>query len=212
MPLGLIAGGIGLAAGASLGTAALLGVAGAGIGSVIESGINSSKANDIASGQLSLEQNIAGEQQGFEQQLAQLIANPSSVSSLPGYQFQLSQGSEATARGMAAGGFLNSGNEATALTQYGQGLASSFYSQQTQLLSSLSGITAPSSPSQLGTSATGAQSSSNAQLQALLGQLGLAAGKFSSAGTPSAANQVQGGGMTYNGGGASGFGAFGLLQ
>lgn len=81
------------------------------------------------------------EQQGFEKQLQDLITNPSSVTSLPGYKFQMDQGTSAVASKMAASGFLSSTAEADALTQFGQGVASNFYGQQAQLLANISGIT-----------------------------------------------------------------------
>ncbi len=50
-----------------------------------------------------------------EARLAALMANPGSITSLPGY----GAGIEAVQRGMGAGGYLGSGNMATALQQYG---------------------------------------------------------------------------------------------
>jgi len=115
---------------------------------------------------------IFGEQQGYAQQLAALIANPSSVTSLPNYQFQFGQGQQAVQRGEAASGFGGSGNEATALTQFGQGFAQSAYGQQESLLASLSGLTAPSSVSSLTQAATGAQAQSSSTLSGLVNSLG----------------------------------------
>lgn len=100
---------------------------------------------------------VFGEQQGFEQQLNALMANPGSVTSLPGYKFNFDQGADATARTMAAGGFLNSGNEAAAETEFGQNYAMNTFNQQASLLSSLSGLTAASSPSQLTSAATASE-------------------------------------------------------
>lgn len=84
---------------------------------------------------------LFGEQQGFEQQLEALMKDPGSVKDLPGYKFQFDQGTQAVARQMAASGFGGSGNEAIALTQYGQGFAENAYQQQAQLLAQLSGLT-----------------------------------------------------------------------
>lgn len=53
--------------------------------------------------------------QTAEAQLQALLANPSSVTNLPGY----GAGIEAVQRGMAAGGYLGSGNMAAALQKYG---------------------------------------------------------------------------------------------
>jgi hypothetical protein len=151
-------------------------LAGAAIAGVGVQAYNAYNASQIAGSQEGMAQTIFGEQQGFEAQLAQLIANPSSVTSLPGYQFQLAQGTQAVARSGAAGGFLGSGNMATALTQYGQGLASSFYGQQASLLAQLSGITSASSPSQAGSVATSASANTANQTNNMLSQLGILSG------------------------------------
>ena len=131
------------------------------------------------------------EQQQYATQLQNLIANPSQVTSLPGYQFMFDQGSQAVQRGAAAGGFLNSGNEGTALVQYGQGFATNALNQQEALLASLSGLSAPVQGNPVGAvnAATNANSASTAQLNNLLSQLGLATGAFGkniggSAGSP----------------------------
>ena len=50
----------------------------------------------------------------------------------PGYQFQVAQGTKALERGAAARGGLLSGRQQKALTQYGQGLASTDYQGQRQ--------------------------------------------------------------------------------
>jgi hypothetical protein len=55
----------------------------------------------------------------------------------PGYQFALTQGSQALARSGAAQGMNGSGNLAAGLTQYGQGLASQTYQQDVTNLSNL---------------------------------------------------------------------------
>lgn len=114
---------------------------------------------------------VFGEQQDYAAQLHALLANPSSVTSLPGYQFNFDQGSESVARQMAAGGFLDSGNEATALTKFGQDYATNAYMTQAQLLAQLSGLTAPSSPSQLTGAATGASALSSSTASGALNSL-----------------------------------------
>lgn len=53
------------------------------------------------------------------------------ISSLPGYQFQLSQGTQAIDRSAASQGLLNSGATGKALAQYGQGLAQNYLSSYT---------------------------------------------------------------------------------
>lgn len=84
----------------------------------------------------------------YQQQLAALQANPSSITSMPGYQFQFDQGQQALARQSAGQGYGSggapgtaggSGNFATASQQYGQNFAQNFYQQQLQNLMGLSG-------------------------------------------------------------------------
>lgn len=112
--------------------------------------------------QLGMEQTQFGEQQQYAQKLQDLMANPSSVTSLPGYQFQFDQGKQALERSDAAGGFNGSGNMATDLIKYGQGYAMSAYDNQVQLLSSLAGFNAPAYGSNATGSANASTNSSNA--------------------------------------------------
>jgi hypothetical protein len=62
------------------------------------------------------------------------------IENQPGYQFQMDQGSQALQRSMAARGLLNSGAAAKALTQYGQGYASSAANDYLNGLRSLAGL------------------------------------------------------------------------
>ena len=59
--------------------------------------------------------------------LNELLQNPSSVTSTPGYQFAYNQGLEAVNRTAAAKGQLGSGNRLYDLTKFGQGIASQTY-------------------------------------------------------------------------------------
>lgn len=155
-----------------------------GVGTAVSVGAGlyeSSKATGIANQQLNMSKSVFGEQQGFESQLANLVNNPSSVTSLPGYQFQLDQGSDTVAREMAAGGFLNSGTEAAGLTQYGQGQAQSAYQQQVNVLSGLAGITAPTSATSAASGASGTQNNNFNQLSSVLASLGYGGYKLGSA-------------------------------
>jgi len=80
-----------------------------------------------------------GQQQQYAKQLQALMANPSSVQGLPGYQ----AGLQAVQRSQAAQGYQGSGNMAAALAGYG-GQA---YQQQLANLAQLQGQSAPvSSP------------------------------------------------------------------
>lgn len=76
---------------------------------------------------------------GYGAQLQQLMNDPSSVSSMPGYQFGMDQGTQALMRSQAAGGTLGSGQGAIALQKYGQDYAGMQYQQQLQNLMGLSG-------------------------------------------------------------------------
>lgn len=113
-----------------------------------------------------------GHQQYFESMLENLIRDPSSVKSLPGYDFNFNQGADAVAREMGASGFLGSGNEAIALTQYGQGYAQNTFNQYESLLANLSGLQTTSPNSNLLNTSSGAGSQSFAQTGQLLASLG----------------------------------------
>jgi len=93
--------------------------------------------------------------------VARLIADPSSVASLPAYQFDLSQGTKAIDNSALSRGNLFSGATGKALQKYGINLADKTYGDQ---LSRLLGI------SQQGLGATG--SAIATQGQGLTGQLG----------------------------------------
>ena len=69
---------------------------------------------------------------GYAAQLRDLTANPSSITSLPGYR----SGLQAVQRSMGAQGYAGSGNMMAALAGYG----GDFYQQQLQNLSSLAGV------------------------------------------------------------------------
>lgn len=83
-------------------------------------------------------------QREYQDKLNALIANPGSVTSLPGYQFRLDQGSQAVARRMASLGYgAGSGNLGTGLTKYGQDYATGELERQEGLLSQLYGMSGP---------------------------------------------------------------------
>src|SRR5208282_3163689 len=181
--LGVVVGGVaGFAIGGPAGAAI-----GAGLGGSLGSSVaGASTQSGLAKSQESLaglqqyeSSTIFGEQQGYESQLNKLIADPSSVTSLPGYQFNLSQGEQSVARqfGPQAG----SGAEGAALTQYGQNYAMNTFNQQSNLLMNLAGINvnpagglAASSSSLSGASA--ATTAGNNQIQQLLAALTFAGG------------------------------------
>lgn len=67
----------------------------------------------------------------YQQQLAQLMSNPSGITSMPGYE----AGMQAVTRKMAAQGYLGSGNMMASLQQYG----GQFYNDAVARLTALSG-------------------------------------------------------------------------
>lgn len=101
---------------------------------------------------------------GYAAQLAALMKDPSSLAEEPGYKFQFAQGQQAVTRNMASRGFLDSGNEAVALTEYGQGFAQNYRNKRVEELSLLSG--AGISPS-FGASLSGYASGIDTASQAL---------------------------------------------
>jgi len=60
------------------------------------------------------------------------------LTNLPGYQFQMQQGTQAIDRSAASQGLLNSGATGKALQQYGQGLGSNYFGQYLNQLQFLS--------------------------------------------------------------------------
>lgn len=149
------------------------------IASVAIGGYNAYKNNKRANKAGKRASIIFDEQQGYAKQLDDLMQNPSSITKLPGYQFQLDQGTEAVTRKMAATGFGGSGNMAAELMEYGQGLASSFYGQQTNLLASLSGLLSQS-PAQHEAVAQAGHNSAFDQMGQVLASLGYGAGQIGS--------------------------------
>src|SRR5262249_14323874 len=75
----------------------------------------------------------------YGDQLLALMSDPNSVTKLPGYQFQFDQGAEAVSRKMASKGYAGSGNLGTALTEYGQNFASSYFDKEATRLATLAG-------------------------------------------------------------------------
>lgn len=144
----------------------------------------------------------------YAQQLASLMQNPSSVTSLPGYQFQMQQGTDAIVKGMGSKGYNRSGNEMMALDKYGQGLASSTYEQQEQILSQLAGAgMAPNLAPGLQGYAQGSEINSSALASLAFG--GTIAGGM---GTPAAGGAYGGGGASPGGFSSAGGEAAGLIK
>jgi hypothetical protein len=175
--LGSVAGGAQAAASGAGGLQNLLGYAKTGsqiIGGLgkIAGGIGSMQAGKQVGG-LQADPYAAYRGQAASQ-LQNLLMNPQTVTSTPGYQFNLAQGLQAQQAQQAAQGRLVSGGALLQSQQFGQQLAGQSYQQQLQNLAQLSGATqAP---------ATGATSQAGLIGGQLGGQLGGLQGIFGGAG------------------------------
>lgn len=146
---------------------------------------------------------------------APLVApfNPSNLAQTPGYQFTLGQGINAVQNSAAAQGGVNSGNTLQALTQYGQGLASTTYqqqlndymAQQQQLFSMFNTVGAQGQNAATAVGQVGANTANT------IGSNLIGAGNASAAGGVSSSNAVTGGlnniaqlAALYNNSGSSG--------
>lgn len=103
------------------------------------------------------------------------------LSNLPGYQFQLQQGSQAVQRNLAAQGLLQSGAAGKALTQYGQGLAQNYAGQYAGGLATLS---------QLGEAGAAGVASAGINAANQIGSNQIYAGNAAAAGYANTANAV----------------------
>lgn len=83
------------------------------------------------------------QQREYQSRLNDLMANPNSVTSLPGYKFRQDQGEQAIMRRMASMGYLNSGNLGVGLTKFGQDYATGELERQQGLLAQLYGMSGP---------------------------------------------------------------------
>lgn len=120
----------------------------------------------------------------YGDQLLALMADPSSITKRPGYQFQFDQGAEAVQRKLASKGYGGSGNMGVALTEYGQNFASSYFDKEATRLATLAGANiSPNFSSSLGGYASGIDTASAAL--ASLGYASVYAGGASQ-GTPGA--------------------------
>jgi hypothetical protein len=128
------------------------------------------KQGQIGNSQLSLEADQAGKQDQAFNQLQTLINNPNSfLENNSMFTQMINQGGQQVSRQMAAGGFLNSGNEATALQNYGQSQSFGAFLSQEQLLAGMSGT--GFNPSTAGSAASGAFGAQGNSLNGLAGEL-----------------------------------------
>lgn len=80
----------------------------------------------------------------YAQKLNDLMANPNSITSDPGYQFGIDQANQGIARTMS--GQIGSGNEQIALRQYDEQYAGNYLQQQESFLANLAGANMGSNP------------------------------------------------------------------
>jgi hypothetical protein len=157
-------------------------VVSAGVG--LYTGIQQGKA---ANSQLTIEENQEGKQNDAWSQLQTLMNNPSSFFNSPVYTAAANQGGAQVSRQMAAGGFRDSGNEATALQAYGQSFGQQQFLSQEQLLAGMTGTGFnPSTAASGASSAFGAAGNSGQQLAGMLAFLGSSGTTSSGSGNPSA--------------------------
>lgn len=117
-----------MAAGLTLVEGAALLSAGAGVYGAMNSGGGGS-----GGGQGTAQQQanpLAPYQQGWAQQLNQLMQDPSQVTKTPGYQFGLQSGQQQLQQGMAQTGQTQSGAEQIGMQNFGQQYAGQQYQQQ----------------------------------------------------------------------------------
>ena len=112
-----------------------IGTIAAGVG--IVSGLSSLMGGSNSSPQQNTSDSLSAMEGGWAQQLNNLMQNPSSITSMPGYQASEAQGQQTLQRGLAATGQNQSGAEQIALQNYGQQFESQAYQQQIQNLGNL---------------------------------------------------------------------------
>jgi hypothetical protein len=132
----------------------------------------------------------------------QSLASGFDVSKLPGYGFQMQQGTQAIENSAAARGGALSGNTAQGLQQYGQGLASTQFQNYMSQLAGLAnmGQAAASGTANLGAgllSGAGASQASGINAAAMAnsaGQIGMGNSLSSAFNSPQFQNMFSGGG------------------
>ncbi len=142
-----------------------------------------SQQQGISSEALGLAQTTQNEQMQYNNQLMNMLANPSSIFTNPAFTAATAVGEQGVAHQGAAAFGPNSTAEAAQLQQYGQGAGLSFLTSQEQLLASLSGAQAASSPTQALSTASGAASASAQSMGSLFYGLGALAGNYGGSGS-----------------------------
>jgi hypothetical protein len=150
------------------------------VGAAVAGGVASSATSSLLGGGNSGAQGAANAADPFASQrgqyqtmLAQLINNPSSITSNPGYEFGLEESNKAVEGSAAANGMVNSGNVLQALSTNSQGYAAQQLNNQELLLAQLAGANI-GSPGTAGQILAGQNTANQASAGALGSQVGSA--------------------------------------
>jgi hypothetical protein len=106
--------------------------------------------------------------------LQRLLMDPSSVRSLPGYQFDQEEGIQALDRSAAARGMLNSGRASKDILRFSQGLADKTYGDQLARLMGVNQQGLGATGAQVGTVGTGLQGQLGTRTTSYGGDMGAA--------------------------------------
>lgn len=118
-------------------SAVAIGVGSAVAGAAVSSALAPSPSS--ASGAAGAADPFASQRGQYQTMLANLINNPSSITSQPGYQFGLTTGVNQVQGSAAAKGMLNSGNTLAGIDQFSQSYAATQLQNQELLLAQLAG-------------------------------------------------------------------------
>lgn len=141
------------------------------------SAYSSKRAGDRMS---SLGRQQAERQAYYDDQLRQLIADPSKIYSDPGYLESQRQGIQAIERAGTLSGFTGSGNAAIALQKFGQSFATDYLRSQQSLLASMAG--GQFNPASAMSAGANADAQAFNQLGSTLASLGYTLGSSSGSG------------------------------
>lgn len=129
---------------------------------------------------------FASQRPQYQQDLANLMNNPNSITNDPSYKFRFDQGQQALERSNVAKGYLGSGNMGYDLINYGQGAASDELNKQKAFLAQLAGANTGNPGAAASAYGTG-QGNSIAQTYQGLSGLGTLAGNILGTNRPSTA-------------------------
>jgi len=139
-------------------------------GAVVSWGLNELTAPDTSSASSAADP-FAGQRPQYQAQLQQLMTGQFTPTD-PSYAWRFSQGEQALERSTGAQGLLNSGNRLTALSDYGQGQASTEYANQFSRLSQLAGanVGSPAAAGQIIANQNTATANANAAVGNVIGR------------------------------------------